>query len=110
MPLQNPSGRYQVEISGWDPQGQFFVEHTVLVWDESIGKSISLKTPPKPGAVVFLRLLNPEAARNTTPVAYLAAQVERSERAGYEVTLSPVQPRHGQESAPESAVAGRGGQ
>ncbi len=63
----------EVEASGWDIRGTFFVERTVLCWGNG-KEEIQLRCPLDKSAVVFLRLLH--ASRDNPPIAYRVTRIE----------------------------------
>lgn len=85
---------YQVEVSGWDREQTFFVEKTVLEWNGDGAKHILVRNPIAPGAVIFVRLVDPTAERATFPLAYQAESVSGPDSHGVrEVQLTQMQPR-----------------
>ena len=87
------SGTYRIEVSGWGVDSSFFVEKTDLFWEQSGDKKVSLHHMVAEGAVIFVRLLFPEAGY-TVPVAYRVASVEPMDRNGLcEVHLTQLHPR-----------------
>jgi hypothetical protein len=63
---------YPVEVSGWDSDQSFFVEKSELEWNEETGKYLALRHSLRPGAMIFLRLLQPAFPDRSLPVAYHA--------------------------------------
>ena len=73
LTAQRPSSTsYPVEVSGWDSSQSFFVEACKLEWDEETDKCLVLTHSLRPGAMIFLRLLQPVSADRSLPVAYRA--------------------------------------
>jgi hypothetical protein len=73
MPItaQRPaSSSYLVEASGWDSPQSFFVERSEPEWDEEAGKCLTLTHSLRPGAMIFLRLLQQSSPDRSLPVAY----------------------------------------
>ena len=66
---------YSVEVSGWDSSHSFFVEKSELCWNEETGKQLSLTRQLIPGAMIFVRLLQPTEPEPAFPVAYEAEPV-----------------------------------
>jgi|SRR5215469_1850772 len=66
---------YSVEVSGWDDKDTFFVENTELWWNEESGKLLTLSCQLRPGAIIFVRLLQPMDAERSFPVPYEAEPV-----------------------------------
>lgn len=63
---------YDVEVSGWDVTHLFFVEKSVLEWNEETGKRTLLHHALPQGAMVFVRLLQSASEERAFPVAYEA--------------------------------------
>ena len=63
---------YSVEVSGWDNSHAFFVERSELQWSEETGKQLTLLHRLPPGAMIFVRLLQPTDGDRAFPVAYEA--------------------------------------
>lgn len=61
---------YSVEVSGWDHSHTFFVERSELTWSEETGKLLTLSRRLPPGAMIFVRLLQPTDGERAFPVAY----------------------------------------
>lgn len=64
------SATYSVEVSGWDHANAFFVERSELHWTEESGKHLALTHQICPGAMIFVRLLQPLDGERAFPVAY----------------------------------------
>jgi hypothetical protein len=94
MPAQNvPITSYQIEISGWDEAESFFVEKATLEWNEQAEKTVCLRNPIRPGAVLFLRLLDSISTDHPFPIAYQATTVSRiPSRELYRVTVEQLRP------------------
>lgn len=75
---------YTVEVSGWDHSHVFFVERSELTWSEETGKLLTLCRRLPPGAMIFVRLLQPTDGERAFPVAYeteaLSAASERTQQ------------------------------
>ena len=102
---------YRIEISGWDVDDNFFVEHTDLLWEQSDRKMVLLRRPVLEGALVFVRLTLPIEYRHSCPIAYHVASVNASaDTRSWEVALTKVHPRNGTREAPgfELAAASEG--
>ena len=88
------SGNYRIEASGWGLDSNFFVEKTDLMWERAGNKKLSLRHAVQEGAIIFVRLLLPEAAGSTLPVAYQVTAVRPMNCDGRcEVRLSQLHPR-----------------
>jgi hypothetical protein len=85
---------YRVEISGWDIAENFFVEKTILKWNEDGVKRVSLRNPISENAIVFIRLSEPSASGSGFPVAYQAIEVSAPDsRHMFQISLAPVRAR-----------------
>ncbi len=67
---QSLSTTYSVEVSGWDKTNTFFVERSELHWTEETGKQLALTHDICPGAMIFVRLLQPLNGERAFPIAY----------------------------------------
>ena len=85
---------FRVEVSGWDEEEMFFVEESHLAWDEFAGKHISLRHMPPEGAIVFVRMLQPMALRQSPPIAYKVEFIGCDPDGLHQFRLSSVQPRY----------------
>ncbi len=86
---------YQVEISGWDLDDNFFVERTDLLWGQNDRKMVLLRRPVLEGALVFVRLTLPIEYQHSFPIAYHVASVNASaDTSSWEVALTKVHPRN----------------
>jgi hypothetical protein len=56
-PERNAGGSCRVEISGWDSNENFFVEKTLLSWEEKGSVYVLLRTALNQGSMVFVRML-----------------------------------------------------
>jgi hypothetical protein len=90
--------RYRVEVSGWDESEVFFVEHSELAWDEFAGKHVSLDHMLLDGTIIFVRMLQPMALRQTPPIAYQVEFIGCNPEGGRQFRLNGVQPRQKHES------------
>jgi hypothetical protein len=85
---------YPIEISGWNVNGEFFVERAELRWNDLGEKRISLRETVRDGAVVFARLMSRNADSPAVPIAYQAELVpDQRSRGTIEMKLVPCQPR-----------------
>ena len=91
---------FRVEVSGWDENKIFFVEKSDLAWDDFAGKHVSLQHMLPDGAMVFLRMLQPPALRETPPVAYQVEFIGCDPEGHHQFRLKPVHPRYSRESKP----------
>ncbi len=87
-------GRYRVEVSGWDAKEGFFVERTLLDWNEQEAKTVTLRATVRFDSVLFVRLLRPPGGGATFPVPYRIVKIEDSgSNARIAVGLQQLQPR-----------------
>jgi hypothetical protein len=107
------ASNYRVEVSGWDATETFFLEKTVLYWDEA-GQQISVRTPMREGSVVFVQLIQPFAGEENFPVAYVVVKTLPVEMDGRViVAISRLHPKPSYRQAasnlrPQVLVMGRG--
>jgi len=86
---------YHVEVSGWDVTHLFFVEKSVLEWNEETGKRILLHHALPQAAMIFVRLLESAPAERAFPVAYEASFKGHRPDGRHEFLLKQAQP-HGE--------------
>jgi hypothetical protein len=98
---------YRVEVSGWNSAESFFVEKASLEWTAGGLKSVRLKTDLRCGTIVFLRLLQHDAATSQFPVAYQTSDLSPRESDGRSrVCLQQMHPREKREAfLPKQATA-----
>jgi hypothetical protein len=84
---------YYVEVSGWDEDESFFVEKSQITGDDFTGKLISLRHNLPDGALIFLRLLNPNTSPSTIPIAFETCFVGCDLHGFNQFSLLPCQPR-----------------
>jgi hypothetical protein len=93
--------KYAVEVSGWDQEEKFFVEHTRLEWHAQNPKKVVLRHLIKTGTTVFLRLLKSANPPPILAVAYRAVRIQpAAERDCSEVQLDQLWPE-------QSAMGGK---
>jgi len=83
--MERQSGQsniYRVEVSGWDASEDFFVEQTVLEWNEDETKSVELRCLLREGCVVFLRLLQPSEADANFQIPCQVVAITRMDTVG----------------------------
>lgn len=91
---EKKGGSYRVEVSGWDSGENFFVEKTLLSWQENGSKKVLLRTPLSEGTLVFVRLTNDSQGGPGIPVTYQVERVGRSaSEQGREVQLERLHPK-----------------
>jgi hypothetical protein len=83
---------YPVEASGWDSNQFFFVERCELEWNEETGKFLALTRSLCPGAMIFVRLLEPTSADRSLPVAYRAQHIGVTAAGQQQFRLNQLQP------------------
>lgn len=71
------SATYSVEVSGWDRSNVFFVERSELHWTEESGRYLAVAHQICPGAMIFVRLLQPLDGERAFPVAYETEPISR---------------------------------
>jgi hypothetical protein len=92
-PITEPQCAYAVEVSGWDSNGDFFVERTELRWSEGSAKHVRTTHRIAPGTLLFLRLLNSVSVDCAHPVTYVAERVATQVGGQYRVQLVPARRR-----------------
>jgi hypothetical protein len=96
LSVRNPiTNTYAVEASGWGNDQTFFVEKCELEWNEETGKYLTLTRSLSPGAMIFLRLLQPTFAERSLPVAYHVQPVGFTAEGQQQFRLEQVQPNGG---------------
>lgn len=88
------SSTYSVEVSGWDVSHAFFVERSELHWSEDTGKQLTLSHRLPPGAMIFVRLLQPTDGDRAFPVAYEAEALSCDLERPQQFRLTRVVPRN----------------
>jgi hypothetical protein len=84
---------YQVEISGWDLNENFFVENTELEWTEE-EKIIHVQHAVQQGDLVFVRLMGATTRDGVCPVAYEVGMIKyQPQFLNYEILLKQILPR-----------------
>ena len=92
--VQTEAMSYDVEVSGWDRQLDFFVEKTTLEWFENRARYIYVRHPVTDGAVVFVRALDGTSAEASFPIAYQIERVTSPDAEGMrKAMLQQLQPR-----------------
>jgi hypothetical protein len=85
---------YCVEVSGWDNSHAFFVERSELQWSEEAGKQLTLSHRLPPGAMIFVRLLQPRDGDRAFPVAYETEALSTGSEKPQQFRLTRVVPRN----------------
>ncbi len=86
---------YRVEVSGWDENQAFFVEKSDLAWDDFAGKHISLRRMLPDGAMVFVRMLQPQGLAPSPPIVYRVEFIGCDPEGHHQFRLNAVHPRYG---------------
>ena len=84
---------YSVEVSGWDQTHVFFVERSELTWSEETGKLLTLSRRLPPGAMIFVRLLQPSDGERAFPVAYETEALSSASEKTQQFRITRVVPR-----------------
>jgi hypothetical protein len=84
---------YSVEVSGWDYSHTFFVERSELCWNEETGRQLTLSRRLPPGAMIFVRLLQPTDGERAFPVAYEAEALSPASEKPQQFRLTRAVPR-----------------
>jgi hypothetical protein len=71
-----------VEVSGWDSEGQFFVEHCTLETTETGHNTIVMRCGVLSHTLLFIRALDGDIFANRYPEAYYVQAMESSECLG----------------------------
>ena len=85
-----------VEVSGWDREGQFFVEIADMGVDESSSSTVRLHHRVTSGSLVFVRMVADvnDVHQKSYPAANEAQQTDLSDFAGKcRIRLTPCRPR-----------------
>ena len=91
-----------VEVSGWDTQGRFFVEHSTLDCTESGSKVLALRCSVSGRSFLFLRTLYSGSVGKSHPEAYRVESIESSEASGFKyLHLANFLPRRSRECEPK---------
>ena len=72
-----------VEVSGWDAQGTFFLEHSTLDCTESGCKVLALRSTVSDSSPLFLRTLYSGSFGKSTPEAYRVESIESTGDSGF---------------------------
>ena len=97
---EKQGGSYRVEVSGWDLSENFFVEKTLLNWQEDGSKKLLLKTPLNEGALVFVRLLGESPSGRGIPVTYQVEKIgKNASDQGREIQLERLHPKFSESNA-----------
>jgi hypothetical protein len=98
-------GSYRVEVSGWDSGESFFVEKTLLSWNEDGSKRVLLRTPLNEGTLVFVRLVCDSPSGRGIPVTYQVQGIGKNvSEQGHEVQLERLHPKVSESRTDNSLV------
>jgi hypothetical protein len=104
-PEERGGGSYRVEVSGWDLGENFFVEKTLLSWQEDGSKKVLLRTPLNEGTLVFVRLVGDSTGGRGVPVTYQVESIGRTlSGQGCEILLERLHPKFSEPRANDSLV------
>ena len=105
MSTPNPgSVRMDVEASGWDAEGRFFVEHSNLLCTEGDQKLLPLRHSLKIHSLVFIRVLHADNFGQSYPRAHHVQKIAASEQPGFkEFHLTSFPPLHNGENEPKES-------
>lgn len=91
-----------VEVSGWDTQGSFFVEHSTLDCTESGCKVLALRRSVSGRSPLFLRTLYSGSLGRSSPEAYQIESIDPTEGSGFKyLHLANFLPRRSREYEPK---------
>ena len=91
-----------VEVSGWDAQGSFFVEHSTLDCTESGGKVLALRRSVSGRSLLFLRTLYSGSVGKSHHEAYRVESIESNEGSGFRhLHLANFLPRRSRDGEPK---------
>jgi hypothetical protein len=91
-----------VEVSGWDTQGSFFVEHSTLDCTQSGCKVLALRCSVGSRSLLFLRTLYSGSVGKSCPEAYQVESIESTEGSGFKyLRLTNFLPRRSRECEPK---------
>lgn len=91
---EKKGGSYRVEVSGWDLGDNFFVEKTMLNWQENGSKRVLLRASLSEGTLVFVRLTGESANGRGVPMTYQVEKIGKDlSNKGHEVELERLHPK-----------------
>jgi hypothetical protein len=94
-----------VEVSGWDAEGRFFVEHSALDSTGSGRKTLLLRHAVPPSSLVFIRARHADSFAKSHPEAHHVERMESSESSGYhKLHLTDFPPRRNGGGEPKDAA------
>ena len=91
-----------VEVSGWDTEGSFFIEHSTLDCTESGCKVLALRRSVSGRSLLFLRTLYSGSLGRSSPEAYRIESIDPTEGSGFKhLHLANFLPRRSRECEPK---------
>jgi len=91
-----------VEVSGWDTEGSFFVEHSTLDCTESGSKVLALRRSVSGRSLLFLRTRYSGSLGGSSPEAYRIESIDPTEGSGLKyLHLANFLPRRSRECEPK---------
>ena len=100
--LKHESISLPVEVSGWDTQGIFFIEHSTLDCTESGCKVLALRRTVSDRSPLFLRASYSGWFGKSTPEAYQVESIEPPSDSGFRhLHLANFLPRRSRECEPK---------
>lgn len=100
--------RLAVEVSGWDANDAFFVEHSLLDCFAAGQKTLSLRHEVKNHSVIFIRSIYPESLTKSYPEAHHVEMIDsRSEPGYYRLHLVDFPPRRNSSYEPKTSTGHR---
>ena len=94
-----------VEVSGWDAEGRFFVEHSTLGSTELGQKTLLLRHAVQSRSLIFIRALYTDSFMKSHPEVHHVDRMESSERFGYKkLHLTDLPPRHNGGGEPKDST------
>jgi hypothetical protein len=77
------SGKYGVEVSGWNAHEDFFVEKSILDWTDKGEKCVELRSQLREGSVLFVRLIQRLPGSKNFPVPYRVIRIQPTNAEGH---------------------------
>lgn len=100
---------YNVEVSGWTANDDFFVVKTIMQCQADYSKQLFLRQPLRNGSVIFVRWVDPITGNNCFPVAYQIVNIRESNQRGLSrIDLQQIYPKASPEVVPQGVVAAVG--
>ena len=94
-----------VEVSGWDAEERFFVEHSTLACSQLGEKTLFLRNAVQAGSIVFLRALYADGFAKSYPEPHCIQGMKPSNRLGYKtLRLTDFPPRRNGSCEPKDSL------